>query len=89
MREKLKNPNLKRVLRGSKMGQRNQNDEVLLTNKIIANFTESVVVTPNGSNNVTISNVAPATVGTATIAKWLRVDDGTPNGTAYFIPMWT
>lgn len=40
----------------------------------------------NGTNNVTISNVAPSGVGTATISKWLRVSI---NGVTYFIPLWT
>lgn len=41
----------------------------------------------NSTANVTISNVAPAAVGTATISKWLRIvikgDD------TYYIPMWS
>lgn len=41
----------------------------------------------NATANVTISNVAPAAVGTATISKWLRIvikgDD------TYYIPLWT
>lgn len=40
----------------------------------------------NGSANVTISNVAPAGVGTATISAWLRVNI---DSAAYYIPMWT
>lgn len=40
----------------------------------------------NATANVSITNVAPAAVGTATISKWLEVYD---NGTAYYIPMWT
>ena len=43
--------------------------------------------TANASGTVTISNVAPSGVGTATIAKWLTVtDDG---GTVMYIPAWT
>jgi hypothetical protein len=40
----------------------------------------------NGTGTVTISNVAPSGVGTATISAWLpvRVDS-----VVYFIPMWT
>jgi len=39
------------------------------------------------SGTVTISNVAPSGVGTATITKWLTVtDDG---GTVMYIPAWT
>jgi len=43
--------------------------------------------TANASGTVTISNVAPSGVGTATITKWLTVtDDG---GTVMYIPAWT
>lgn len=40
----------------------------------------------NGTANVTISNVAPAGVGTATISKWLIIVN---EGVTYYIPMWT
>lgn len=43
--------------------------------------------TANGTANVTISNVAPAGVGTATISKWLTIKDNA--GTVYYIPAWT
>lgn len=43
-------------------------------------------VQANASGTVTISNVAPAGVGTATITKWLKITQG---GTVYYIPMWT
>ena len=43
--------------------------------------------TANGSNNVTISNIAPAGVTTATISKWFTLKDN--NGTVYYIPAWT
>ena len=43
-------------------------------------------LTANASNNVTISNVAPAGVGTATISAWLPIN---VNGTVYYIPCWT
>jgi len=46
----------------------------------------SDLIEANGSATVTISNVAPAGVGTATISQWLKVDVG---GTTYYIPMWT
>ena len=43
--------------------------------------------TANASGTVTLSNVAPSGVGTATITKWLTVtDDG---GTVMYIPAWT
>ena len=41
----------------------------------------------NASNTVTISSVAPAAVGTATISKWLSFRDNA--GTVYYIPSWT
>ena len=43
--------------------------------------------TANASATVTISNVAPAGVGTATITKWLTVTDNA--GTVMYIPAWT
>lgn len=43
--------------------------------------------TANGANTVTISNVAPAGVGTATISQWLTLIDN--NGITYYIPAWT
>lgn len=43
-------------------------------------------VVANATANVTISNVAPAAVGTATISMWLEVS---VQGTKYYIPMWT
>ena len=43
--------------------------------------------TANGSQTITISNVGPAGIGTATIGKWLTVKDNA--GATYFIPAWT
>jgi hypothetical protein len=43
-------------------------------------------LTANASANVTISNVAPAAVGTATISAWLEIDVA---GVKYYIPCWT
>jgi len=43
--------------------------------------------TANASGTVTISNVAPSGVGTATITKWLTVTDNA--GTVMYIPAWT
>tara|TARA_Y100000310_G_scaffold300989_1_gene337062 strand:+ start:430 stop:651 length:222 start_codon:yes stop_codon:yes gene_type:complete len=43
-------------------------------------------LTGNSTQNVTISNVAPAEVGTATISAWLEIDVA---GTKYYIPCWT
>ena len=43
--------------------------------------------TANASGTVTISNVAPSGVGTATISKWLTVTDD--SGTVMYIPAWT
>ena len=44
-------------------------------------------LTANATETVTITNVAPAAVGTATISKWLEIQD--ESGTAYYIPLWT
>jgi len=46
----------------------------------------SAIVEANGTNTVTISNIAPAGVGTATISAWMKV---TVQGTIYYIPMFT
>ena len=43
--------------------------------------------TANASGTVTISNVAPSGVGTATITKWLTVTDN--SGVVMYIPAWT
>ena len=43
-------------------------------------------LTANSNANVTISNVAPNAVGTATIAAWLEID---VSGVKYYIPCWT
>jgi hypothetical protein len=43
-------------------------------------------LTANGSANVTISNIAPAAVGTATISAWMEIDVA---GVKYYIPCWT
>lgn len=65
----------------------------LITNKVTINDSVDIngtittdQVTANATATVTISNVAPAAVGTATISKWLSVTQG---GVEYFIPMWT
>lgn len=60
---------------------RNSNDECDVKNLKIDG-----TLVANGVANVTISNVAPAGVGTATISKWLAVD---VDGTVYYIPCWT
>ena len=43
-------------------------------------------LTANSNANVTISNVAPNAVGTATITAWLEIDVA---GVKYYIPCWT
>jgi len=43
-------------------------------------------LTANATANVTISNVAPAAVGTATITAWLEIDIA---GVKHYIPCWT
>lgn len=53
----------------------------------VIKFANATNWTANGTNTVTISNVAPAGVGTATISKWFTVKDNT--GTVYYIPAWT
>ena len=40
----------------------------------------------NGSANVSITNIAPAGVGTATISKWLALKI---DGVIHYIPLWT
>jgi hypothetical protein len=40
----------------------------------------------NGTANVSITNVAPAGVTTATISAWLPIY---ASGTVYYIPCWT
>lgn len=65
---------------------RNQRDENLQVDTPVQTTSGGSVTVTNGSANVTISNVAPAGVGTATISRWLvwTIDD-----IAYYIPMWT
>ena len=46
---------------------------------------DSGIITANATANVSITNVAPAAVGTATISKWLTIN---VEGTDYYIPMW-
>ena len=50
-------------------------------------FNDSAQWTANASGTVTISGVAPAGVGTATISKWLTVTDD--SGTVMYIPAGT
>lgn len=74
---------------------RNSNDEVIIlegTNLLqikgdASNQSIKTSLAANGSSNVTISNVAPAGVGTATISKWLAIQD--ESGVVYYIPCWT
>ena len=49
--------------------------------------TTSAMETANGSGTVTISALAPAGVGTATISKWLQFTGS--DGVVYYIPAWT
>ena len=53
---------------------------------ILTGLDVSKLAVANATANVSISNVAPAAVGTATISKWLKVRD---QGVDYYIPMWT
>lgn len=43
-------------------------------------------LTANATEAVSITNVAPAAVGTATISAWFEIDVA---GTTYYIPAWT
>ena len=69
---------------------RNQRDETTIISNPTVGLGGIVVgaeqFEANGTSNVTISNVAPSGVGTATINKWLKINSG---GIAYFIPVWT
>ena len=68
---------------------RNQRDETLvIEGGTVINIpaADSRYISENASETVTITNVAPSGVGTATIAKWLRIQVA---GTSYYIPMWT
>ena len=44
-------------------------------------------LTSNGTENISITNVAPTGVGTATISAWLKLVNQA--GVEYYIPMWT
>ena len=48
---------------------------------------DSAQWTANASGTVTISNVAPSGISTATISKWLTVTDN--SGAVMYIPAWT
>ena len=92
MREKLKKRNLKRILKGINMG-RNQRDEgglrmTAATIQASATGAGEIAdsIANNGTQAVTISSVAPAPVGTATIAKWLQIQ---VDGVGHYIPLWT
>jgi len=71
-------------------------DDVILTRELKAESADlklsslttlAAVEEANGIANVTISNVAPAGVGTATISKWLKFTDSA--GVVCYIPVWT
>ena len=67
---------------------RDENDENPRIRTVDTSFlVQNQTFEANGTNNVTISNVAPALVGTATIAQWLKVKG--EDNTTYFIPCWT
>ena len=88
MRKKLKKQNLKRILKGIKMTRNQRDDTLVIEGGTVINIPEadSRHIAENASENVSITNVAPEGVGTATIAKWLRIQVA---GTSYYIPMWT
>lgn len=64
-------------------------EDVLISKELVLNklLTTSNIEVANAAQNVTISNVAPAGVGTATISKWLQFTDSA--GTVCYIPVWT
>jgi len=67
--------------------QRDESHEFVKSMRITSGGSgENAVTVANATNNVTISNVAPAAVGTATISRWLVMYI---DGIAYYIPMWT
>jgi hypothetical protein len=73
------------------MGRNETDEHTTLTSSELSGG-QGLVITDNlfvanATNTVTISNVAPAAVGTATISKWLSFRDEA--GTVYFIPCWT
>lgn len=68
------------------MAQRNQNDEHLAIENFPVMQADSGAIQANATSTVTISNVAPGAVGTATISKWLKLRAGSVD---YYIPMWT
>lgn len=61
-------------------------DKVSTDKLTVASTIDVSDVEANASQTITISNVGAAGIGTATIAKWLKVTQG---GTVYYIPMWT
>lgn len=72
----------------------NVDADVINVKELIANDLEikekliiEDIIEANGTETVTISNLAPAGVGTATISRWLKVRNAA--GTNFYIPMWT
>ena len=53
----------------------------------VIKFANATNWTANGAGTVTISNLAPSGVGTATISQWLTVKNNA--GTVMYIPAWT
>lgn len=50
-------------------------------------FLGDSMLQPNGSATVTLTNIAPVGVTTATVARWMIVRSKA--GTVYYVPMWT
>ena len=71
------------------MANQSSNIDVLFPKELILTklITSSAIEVANGTANITISNVAPAGVGTATISKWLQFTGS--DGVIYYIPVWT
>ena len=55
-------------------------------NIVLQTLDVSAAVEANASQTITISNLGPAGIGTATISKWLKVTD---QGKVFYITMWT
>ena len=68
------------------MGRNQRDEKPNMSNAIEIQTSASDAVENNGSQTITISNVGPAGIGTATIGKWLKIY---VNGTLYYVPMWT
>lgn len=53
----------------------------------VIQFKSGLSWTANGTFSVSITALAPAGVTTATVGKWLTLEDNA--GTLYYVPAWT